>query len=127
MTQSSSNHHTMGSSLFPSRLITTINWSNSSKKRRKIKRFMKLVDVIDNKLLLFHSLISQWKTHQTFSIMKISKKKKMLLLQNNQRTEDRSILPKYSYKFKAGIFTIAKTLTLGLSIKFYSKKSPTTK
>ena len=51
----------------------------------------------------------------------------MLLLQNNQRTEDRSILPKYSYKFKAGIFTIAKTLTLGLSIKFYSKKSPTTK
>ena len=119
MTQSSSNHHTMGSSLFPSRLITTINWSNSSKKRRKIKRFMKLVDVIDNKLLLFHSLISQWKTHQTFSIMKISKKKKMLLLQNQQRTEDRSILPKYNCKFKVGIFTVAKTLTLGLSIKFF--------
>jgi len=84
----------MGSSSFLSWLITTTNWFNSSKKRRKIKRFKKLVDVMDNKLLLFHPLISQWKTHQTFSVLEISKTKKMLLLQNQQRVKYRSILPK---------------------------------
>jgi len=42
----------------------------------------------------------------------------MLLLQKQQKIEDKGILPKHNYKFKAGIFTITQTLTLGLSINF---------
>jgi len=48
---------------FLSQLIKTINWFNFSKKIRKIKRSMKLADVMDSKLLFFHPLIFLWKTH----------------------------------------------------------------
>ena len=101
MTQISSSHHTMGCSSFLCRLITTTNWFNSFKMRRKIKRFTKPVDVMDKKLLLFHLLISQWKIHLTFSVLEISKMKKMLRLQKQARVDDKCILPKEkSFFFK---------------------------
>ena len=120
----------MGSFSFLSQLITTINWFNSSKKRRKIKRSMKLVDVMDNKLLLFHPLIFLWKTHQTFSALEtFKKKKKMLLFQSHQRVDQKTeaSCQNTTEKFKQESFAFAKTLTLSLSTKMYCKMGPVTK
>ena len=50
---------------------------------------MRLVIVMDIKLLHFHPLIFPWKTHQIFSALETSKKNKMLLLQNLQRIDQK--------------------------------------
>ena len=91
---------------------------------------MKLVGVMDNKLLLFHSPISLWKTHQTFSTPKTSKKKKkMLALQSHQRADQKTkeSCQNTVEKFKQESFTFTKTLTLSLSTNVHCKMGLVTK
>ena len=61
---------------------------------------MKPVGAMDNKLLLSLLLIFQWKIHLTFSVLEISKMKKMLRLQKQARVDDKCILPKEKFKKK---------------------------
>ena len=79
--------HTMGRFSYLFRQNTTINQYNFSKKKRKIKKYMRSVVTTDNKVLHSHPLIFLWKIHQTLFVhlQETSKKKRVLPSQSLQK------------------------------------------